>query len=527
MGIGKEKTYVGEWWIPGKAKRKVKGILRLAAEGGGSSRLELIGLFEQADLISFFDVSRNNPRVVFGEAGGRLFTLIQNHVSDKSIGLKVPHATLTPRLVLEGLHLKDLSKNLFTSMTVDYTHLEEWCAENVFYGDLVFDDEKPLRVNVTGIPFRSDPIALPSLDTELVIAHRIEPKQKKYKSVELTDTVTMKFKPAAPKSFEWFEELIEKFQIMLALFTGQAVYAERLALDGTAAVKKSKSKKGKSVSRKDEAKTICVRVYYDQMPPAARPDEPEARPAIIPFARIKTDAAKILNHYLEKYADLKQVFQLLLGSVYEPDFLAQSRFLNLMQAVETFHRRAGASGAGVGGAATAATAKEKGRYLSAALHDELKRELKSEYERIFKRFADELRLPAGKSAYPEDSAESLAKLEKIFIKRLDLSNEASLRSRLELIFKNLSKEEAKLVCDKPKSFIHHTTATRDYLTHYDESGKASALTGIELFRATEGLRVLLLVLIMRELGIEEKARVEIVGQSERLNFRGYRAVEFD
>lgn len=468
----------------------------------GESRLELIGLFEKEDITSFFDVSESNPKVVFGEAGGKRFSLFQNAVSNKAIGLKIPHATLSPRLVLEGVHVKDLSEEIFTDLTVDYTHLEDWCAENTFYGDLVFNDDRPLRVNVTGVPFVSDPMDLLSLNTKLVISHNIEHRHIKFKRVELTDTVAMKFTPETARSFEWFENVIEKFQIMLALFTGRAVYAEHFELRGVMA-RKSKNKSSGGVGSK-----FCVRVYYDQKRSALE-EESELSPVIVPFARIKADAGQIINKYLESYEDFSQVFQLLLASVYQPDFLAQSRFLNLMQAVETFHRRGG-----------------QGSYLSASLHGKLKAELTVAYERVFKRFSDELSTAAGAAEYPEDDVKNLSKLEKILTKRLENSNDTSLRSRMELIFKGLSKEEVKLVCDNPGSFTHHTTSTRDYLTHYDKTGKAVALTGVKLFQATEGLRVLLLLLIMRKLDVEREERVRLISGNEKLNFRSFREMEF-
>ena len=495
------KKFVGEWWIPGKARRKVKGTLYLSPAGAG--RLELIGLFKKEDLTSFFDVSKKNPEVIFGEAGGKSFSLFQNELSNKAIGLKIPHATLTPRLVLEGFQIKNLSERLFTDLVIEYNHLEEWCAENTFYGDLVFNDERPLRVNVTGIPFVTDPINLPSLKTDLVISHNITHQHRQFKRVELTDTVTMKFAADGVRSFEWFEETIEKFQVMLALFTGRAVYAERFALRGVAAT--PKSRKGKiSAGTK-----FRVRVYYDQTRTALQEDS-DSFPVIVPFSSIKTDAFEIINKYLESYEDYNQVFQLLLASVYQPDFLAQSRFLNLMQAIETFHRRSG-----------------EGKYLSVVLHDKLKIELAAAYEEVFKRFSDELSTPAGAITYPDDGVKSLAKLEKILTKRLDTSNEVSLRSRMELIFKGLSKNESELVCDKPGSFVHHTTSTRDYLTHYDKAAKAVALTGVKLFQATEGLRILLLLLIMRELGVERDLRVKLITDNERLNCTSFKAIEFE
>lgn len=500
-----EKKFVGEWWIPGKARRKVKGTLYISLTG--ESRLELIGLFEDEDITSFFNASDNNPKIIFGDAGGKIFSLYQNETSDKAIGLKVPHVTFTPGLILEGLHRKDLSENKFTSLIFNYTHLEDWCAEKTFFGDVVISDEgKALRVNVTGVPFTSDPIQLPSLKSVLIISHRIEHQHQKFKKVELTDTVTMKLTPESTQSFEWFETALEKFQIMLALFTGRAVYPERCVLEG---IQNSKSKKAGSFSS-GSGSQIRVQVYYRKKRNASK-DESDDRQVIVPFNSIKNNASEIINNYLEKYDDLEQVFQLIIASAYQPDFLAQSRFLNLMQAVETFHRR-------IGG--------RKGKYLSESLHERLKAELEADYNLIFKKLSDELSTPAGAAAYPDDKVSVLIKLNQLLVKRLENSNEISLRSRMELIFKELSKTETKLITDKAGSFVHHSTSTRDYLTHYDKSRKNTALKGLKLFQTTVGLEILLLLLIMRELGIDEDSRIRLIRGNGRLNFRNFRTVDF-
>ena len=181
-----------------------------------------------------------------------------------------------------------------------------------------------------------------------------------------------------------------------------------------------------------------------------------------------------------------------------------------MQALETFHRRT-----------------QPGRYLSVSLHSKLVGEVETAYEGIFGDLSAEITAPSGKTIFPDDDAKTLGELKKVFVGRLSSSNEKSLRSRMTVIFKNLSKQEAALVTDKTKSFIHHTTSTRDYLTHHDITKRKEALRGLELFKATESLKILIWILFMKELGIEETTRIGLVKQNQKLNFRSYSGISYE
>lgn len=498
MANENENKFVGEWWIPGKARQKVKGTLYISPES--RARLNLIGTLGKPDSKSLFSFGKSHPKIILGSSNGKRFSLFENYISEDATGAMTPHMTLEPRLVLEGTHIKSLSDEVFSDLTVDYSHLEEWCAEEIFSGTASYAaDWKPLRYDFYAVPFKSDPIKLTSINSELVISHQIQVNDQRFKKIEFTDLVTLNLSSETPKNYEWFEDLIERFQLMFALFTGKAVYPESFYLKYI----DSKTKKGK------RSKGTIVKAYY-HFPDKENDNELDHRDVIIPLRSIKSNIFEILNNYIDKYENLKDVIELFLGTIYQPPFLAQSRFLNLMQALETFHRRT-----------------QPGRYLSESLHSKLIGKVETAYEDIFGDLSAEITTLPGKAAFPDDDAKTLGELKKVFVGRLISSNEKSLRSRMTTIFKDLSKQEAALITDKSKSFIHHTTSTRDYLTHHDKSKKKEALKGLELFKATESLKILIWILFMKELGINEITRIGLVKQNQKLNFRNYSGISYE
>ena len=55
-----------------------------------------------------------------------------------------------------------------------------------------------------------------------------------------------------------------------------------------------------------------------------------------------------------------------------------------------------------------------------------------------------------------------------------------------------------------KSFINRVVATRNYLTHFDQSLEPQAARGEELYRITEKLKLLIEICLLRESGFEEE-----------------------
>ena len=137
----------------------------------------------------------------------------------------------------------------------------------------------------------------------------------------------LSFSVKSPQNFDWFEALVGKFQNMLAFFTGKPVFPQKMVL---------KSKAVKSLKKADPPRRIIVYAKQSEN----RADEPfDAKEVFVPFRIIKPIASEVMDKFLADYEQLQPVVELFLGNIYQPPFLAQNRFINLIQSLETFLRR--------------------------------------------------------------------------------------------------------------------------------------------------------------------------------------------
>lgn len=95
-------------------------------------------------------------------------------------------------------------------------------------------------------------------------------------------------------------------------------------------------------------------------------------------------------------------------------------------------------------------------------------------------------------------------------------NEKSLRSRIEKAFKSLMPDERRLVSGDTQMLIAKTVKTGNYLTHFTEELRAKKLTGLDLYQVSEGLKILLLLLLLSELGIDEPTRIKLIAENPAL-----------
>ncbi len=68
-----------------------------------------------------------------------------------------------------------------------------------------------------------------------------------------------------------------------------------------------------------------------------------------------------------------------------------------------------------------------------------------------------------------------------------------------------------------EAFVDGVVNTRNYLTHYDEESRAKAWADADLFYSNQRLRVLLCILLLRELGLD--ADVIAAAQSRSTAYR--------
>lgn len=165
----------------------------------------------------------------------------------------------------------------------------------------------------------------------------------------------------------------------------------------------------------------------------------------------------LLRNWFNKTDKLGPVYDLYFGALYNPHMYLQQRFLSLVQALESYHRR-----------------------------------LMRTYELVEEDHRK--RMEAILASAPEAHRDWLAS-------RLKYANEPTLRVRLHEIFAKCSFIMSKIVA-KEDAFIEKVVATRHYLTHFDPELEDRSAKDDALHYVTEKLRVMMEACLLEEIGLE-------------------------
>ena len=84
-----------------------------------------------------------------------------------------------------------------------------------------------------------------------------------------------------------------------------------------------------------------------------------------------------------------------------------------------------------------------------------------------------------------------------------------------------------MVTKTPEHFVTSIIDTRNYLTHYSDELKEGALEGAELHNANLRLRILIMIFLFKELGLDEEKIAPILARNTKIAHAWVRYVEYD
>lgn len=182
------------------------------------------------------------------------------------------------------------------------------------------------------------------------------------------------------------------------------------------------------------------------------------------YDSIETVFQNILNNWFNSYEKLKPSVELYIDNfLYERNSI-ELEFLSYTQALESFHRTF-----------------YKNNYLS-------KEKYKKHYSSLSEAIPKEL---------SSDHKDSL-------MSRIKYGYEYSLRTRLKYLFKSLDVRSSELITNNQSLFINNLIDTRNYLTHLDKNLSKSAMNSIQLIPFNHKLKLFILILILKKLGLSDK-----------------------
>jgi hypothetical protein len=250
-------------------------------------------------------------------------------------------------------------------------------------------------------------------------------------------------------------------QSLLTLLVGEPVYPKRVLL---------------YFNEEDLSKGNAVKLYY---PHQYKNAEKEILPGqmFFPFQGVKEKWAGLLRAWFAKREALRNVCALFLGPAFSESLYVEFQFLSFVQALEIYSRQFHVS-----------------KYMSDEDYEPIKQSL-----------------IAALPPHANDDWKTSFRDGKI-----KYGNEFSLRRRLRQILCDLKDETVSLVCSKPRLFAEKVAGTRNYYTHYASTLKEHALPVGDLYWLAQRLRLLLMILLFKELDIDEPSICRQISQHPRL-----------
>jgi len=465
--------YEGIWWQPENIENRLYGTLKYSPESG--AYLELKGSF-----IAIAESDKNNkaikaiekdfllqPTIILGKTiDGKSITLyrcIQIKLTQHFPGLAV--SLFYVYFVFIGCHFNKEEDIIFKCISIEYSNLDDWSHVSGF--------KEKRETDRNGCTKRYELIyeSPPSIEARIdkyriSINFDLDYHSKIFREYHLEQKIFIKITSDISTHFNnYISEITSHIQNFLSLAIGRAIYPNKIIGNSDAII-----------TRLNENKIVFkpIYIFYNLGQFAKLPVRINVLEVLFFYEDIIDNFELYLNNWVKKAGYLQPVYDLYFGTLYNPLMSLNHQFLNLAQALESYHRR-----------------MYDGKYVS---DDDYKRQYQCFLNAIHKEIKS-------------DFKDSL----KIKLKYL---NEFSLKKRIKEILRKFG-SLTKLVLGGDKSLISDITNTRNFLIHYDKDIETKAKKGQELYWLVQKMRFLLEICLMFELGMSGKLIKKLITSTRR------------
>ncbi len=426
--------YEGEWWFPQQPEHHFRGKLYSSKDG---ARLRFVFNDDSREMAEGMRKRGIVNDVILGiSTDGTKITVYKYWL--KSI------VEFQSGFVFFGVHLDIPAHIQFKRMSVQFQHLDSWVNTPGFC----------IKQTKSGVMLRRKlpkDIQFP-VNNDLSVTIHFGEESKVQQTEVVRQNAWLLIEPSSPRNFDEFLNTIQTLKNFLTLAVSVPTYFTVV--------------EGKTES----AETIRIVFWRDPHRLETSTDIP---PQIMLFTLKDIILRKrtILRKWFERKETLKPVFDLYFGAIYQEMYI-NNEFLNLMQALESYHR-----------------ITMKNTELSPKQHQK--------------------RIEAIIKATPHKYQEWLQK-------KFEHSNEPNLRKRFDQILKSCPSGISTQLGNN-KVFINKVVNTRHYWTHFDNKQKVKSVSNEELCELADKLRLLLQFSLLKEIGFEpEDAEKRILKNRETL-----------
>lgn len=462
-----EFKYEGLWWLPEDPSTKISGTLIYDPKTGG--RLELIGTFKTFEDLKHFNKESLSSSliIILGlSVEGKSITLYKCFETSFSLSFPgVARSAFFVNIIFIGCHFNREEDIMLDEVSINYSNLREWAGISGFTRNTEFDQNDHLKKISISYEYPSAISSKLEMGSIHLDFHFNSTSELSY-AFNYEQMTFFKIVPNTPHNLIWFlDEVMNNLRDFVSLAIGQASYPNII-------LSKSKSCYTKLANGDIILNDIFI---YHRIGPFIEPSKPiYPHEMLFTLKDIMPSFGLVINNWITKAVILQPIYDLYFGTLYNPSLHINYQFLNLIQSLESFHRR-------IFG----------GKYI-----------LDEDYDSQRNSFISAI-LPNTAIGFRESLCNKITYL-----------NEYSLSKRLKDIIEKHS-EIVKASINATADFIRDTVETRNYLTHYDEKLKARAKKGHDIYWLSQKIRLLLEICLLSELGIPDETVKNLITRNQK------------
>ena len=467
-----ELEYTGLWWLPHNEDKKISGILRFSKDD--VILLKLIGTYEEIfdrtpKTIGFDDFEKSYQLIVGVTHTGKKVTLHQCQSYGWTSALPgFESQSFEVKLVFWGFHANTIADLCFKEFEVGYTYLADWVGiKGMRFHVQNYANRERIKYELS----YSFPNEVKSrvFDDDISISREFKTSGNLLREVHLKEIVRFKIATSQKHSLE---ELWLKYVSPLQNFLTFATHRKNSIVDVYTY---------SELNQENATRSSPIQVFFRNVLEEA-PESKELMPddILFGFYDIEFDLSKVLTRWFEMNSVLKGVFDLFFIVQYLPEMYLPSQFLNIVLAIEGYHRKA-------------LDKNGKPKFVNEEIPVDDYQEFKKQIIR----------------GCP-------SKFKEILYRKLQY-NEISLKKRILEVTMQASKIIPKFISD-PKAFAKRVVFVRNAMVHQSPGQNYEPVSSLELFWTTQSLMYLLRANFLSDLSFSDELSSKLFNRNQRFLF---------
>ena len=455
MRVDEEHQKSGYFWLAGKPDSKIPGTLSI--KENGKINLEVIGNFDEDP--SQLDEDDEILRIIGHVEKDGLVTLDDCFYTRKNFPFGgISKSELVSNMVLSGAAWDKDEAFLFNTFSFSTDCLDEWIG---ITGINVENDREHKTTTIRYTPLEPIEFNLDNgMKLEIGFSYTL-PGSPITTEAKVTQRANFRLVSEEPKDLETFKAIAYKITNLLSF-----------AIDDVVSLKNVSARSNDLLEDFGNGAKHPARItiYYGSAFFKVETPKKSWHNMLFHFGKIRHDAEKVFNNWLNAYDDLSPALGLYFSTRSGAQKFLEGKFLALAQGLETYHRRT----------------------CTKTLMD----------EKTFSALVEEIL----KNCPPEHI--------KWLEGRLMHGNEINLRNRLKSIIEPFKEHLG--TSKKRTTLLTKIVDTRNYLTHYSENLKGKSAKGRKLWVLCTKMEIILTLHLMTVIGFDTEKVNEVVSDNYSL-----------